>query len=63
MTSWELIFVQSRVNNGAYDGDDLPATNWDWPRGTWFQERLRYISARGGADRSQEGFANRSRVD
>lgn len=25
MTSWELIFLQSRVNNGAYDGDHLPA--------------------------------------
>ena len=63
MTSWELIFLQSRVNNGAYNGDHLPAQNWDWPRGTWFQERLRYISARGGADRSQEAFANRPRKD
>jgi hypothetical protein len=62
MTSWELIFLQSRVNNGAYNGDHLPARNWDWPRGTWFQERLRYISAR-GADNSQEAFANRSRTD
>lgn len=63
MTSWELIFLQSTVNNGAYDGDHLPEQTWDWPRGTWFQERLRYISARGGADRSQEAFANRSRMD
>lgn len=31
MTSWKLIFLQSRVNNGAYDGDHLPAQNWDWP--------------------------------
>ena len=38
MTSWELIFLRSRVNNGAYDGDDLPAVNSDWPRGTWFQD-------------------------
>jgi hypothetical protein len=45
MTSWELIFLQSRVNNGAYDGDELPASNWDWPRGTWFQERLNYLRA------------------
>jgi hypothetical protein len=21
MTSWQLIFLQSKVNNGAYDGD------------------------------------------
>ena len=46
MTSWELIFLQSRVNNGAYDGDHLPAQNWDWPRDTWFQERLYYLRAR-----------------
>jgi hypothetical protein len=45
MTYWELIFVQSRVNNGAYSGDALPATNWDWPRGTWFQERFIYVRA------------------
>jgi hypothetical protein len=46
MTSWEVIFLQSRVNNGAYEGDHLPAQNWDWPRGTWFQERLYYLRAR-----------------
>jgi hypothetical protein len=46
MISWELIFLQSRVNHGAYDGDGLPAQNWDWPRGTWFQERLYYLRAR-----------------
>jgi hypothetical protein len=46
MTSWELIFLQSRVNHGAYDGDHLPTQNWNWPRGTWFQERLYYLRAR-----------------
>jgi hypothetical protein len=46
MTSWELIFLQSRVNDGVYDGDHLPAQNWDWPRETWFQERLYYLRAR-----------------
>jgi hypothetical protein len=40
MSSWQLIFKQSRVNNGAYDGDRLPAQNWHWPQGTWFQTRL-----------------------
>jgi hypothetical protein len=43
MSSWQLIFKQSRVNNGAYDGDRLPAQNWDWPQGTWFQTRLRNL--------------------
>ena len=46
MTSWELIFLQSRVNNSGYDGDDLPAQKWDWPRGTWFQKRLHHLRAR-----------------
>ena len=45
MTSWQLIFLQSRANNAAYDGDYLPAQNWDWPTGTWFQERLYYLRA------------------
>jgi hypothetical protein len=63
LTSWELIFLQSRVNNGGYDGDHLPTQNWDWPRGTWFQERLRYLSVRRGAERSQEVFTIRLRTD
>ncbi len=43
MNSWQLIFLQSRANNGAYGGDGLPAQSWDWPRGTWFQKRLGYL--------------------
>jgi hypothetical protein len=43
MSSWQLIFKQSRVNNGAYDGDRLPAQDWYWPQGTWFQTRLRNL--------------------
>ena len=41
MISWQLIFIQSKVNNGAYDGDRLFAQNWAWPKETWFQMRLR----------------------
>ena len=43
MRSWQLIFYQSRVNNGLYSGDILPEQRWDWPRGTWFQTRLSYL--------------------
>ncbi len=43
MNSWELIFRQSRVNNGLYEGDRLPGNNWQWPQGTWFQARLYYL--------------------
>jgi hypothetical protein len=43
MNSWEWIFRQSKVNDGVYDGDRLAVQNWDWPRGTWLQERLRQL--------------------
>ena len=43
VSSWQLIFQLSKVNNGAYDGDSLPAQNWHWPQGTWLQTRLRYL--------------------
>ncbi len=43
MSTWQLIFLQSRANNCAYDEDDLPAQNWAWPQGTWFQKRRHYL--------------------
>jgi hypothetical protein len=43
MTTWELIFRQSKVNLGSYNGDRLPVQIWDWPRDTWFQRRLRHL--------------------
>ena len=43
MSYWQLIFLQSKVNSGVYDGDRLARQNWDWPQRTWFQERLRYF--------------------
>jgi hypothetical protein len=43
MSSWQLIFEQSKVNNGVYNGDLFPAQHWEWPRETWFQTRLRYL--------------------
>jgi len=43
MSYWQLVFLQSKVNRGTYDGDRLPRQNWSWPQQTWFQQRLRYI--------------------
>jgi hypothetical protein len=43
MNQWQLIFLQSRANSGAYDRDILPAQKWDWLQGTWFQERLCHL--------------------
>lgn len=43
MNTWESIFIQSPVNDGYYDEDDLPQQNWEWPKGTWFQSRMDYL--------------------
>lgn len=43
MSSWQLIFQQSKVNSGMYNGDQFPVQHWEWPRETWFQTRLRYL--------------------
>jgi hypothetical protein len=43
MSGWQIIFRNSRVNNGVYDGDSLPLHIWEWPKETWFQTRLRYL--------------------
>ena len=40
MNTWESIFVQSPVNEGHYDEEELPHLNWNWPRETWFQTRF-----------------------
>jgi hypothetical protein len=38
---WQLIFLQSKVNGAAYNGEDLPGRNWEWPKDTYLQRRLR----------------------
>lgn len=43
MSAWQLIFLQSKVNNGAYNGEGLAPQNWDWLQGTWFHKRLHYL--------------------
>jgi hypothetical protein len=40
MNTWESIFVQSPVNEGHYDEEELPYLTWNWPKETWFQTRL-----------------------
>jgi hypothetical protein len=37
---WQLVFLQSKSNGCLYSGEDLPLQNWQWPKDTWFQERL-----------------------
>lgn len=59
MGTWELIFRQSRVNDGIYYGDRLPGNNWQWPQGTWLQTRLRSMR-RGPGRKSAEGASTRN---
>ncbi len=40
LTYWQIILLQSKANGCSYRGEDLPQRNWEWPKNTWFQERL-----------------------
>ncbi len=40
LSCWQAIFLQSKANGCFYHEDDLPLTNWTWPKNTWFQGRL-----------------------
>jgi len=43
MNPWQLMFLQSKVNDNPYYGDNLATQNWAWPRGTWLQRRLSHL--------------------
>lgn len=40
LSCWQTTLLQSKANGCLYRGEDLPQTNWEWPRNTWFQQRL-----------------------
>jgi hypothetical protein len=40
LSYWQAILLQSKANGCLYRGEDLPQANWEWPKNTWFQERL-----------------------
>ena len=42
-SSWQRIFLQSKVNGAAYNGEQLSNCNWDWPKNTYLQRRLEYV--------------------
>lgn len=37
---WQLIFIKSKANGCFYHFEDFPQVKWQWPKDTWFQERL-----------------------
>ena len=43
MNTWKAVFSRSPVNQGRYNGEQLPQVRWAWPRATWFQTRLDQI--------------------
>jgi len=42
-SSWQRIFLHSKVNGAAYNGEQLSNFNWDWPKNTYLQRRLEYV--------------------
>ena len=38
---WQLVFAQSKVNGARYVEDELPSQNWNWPKETYLQQRIR----------------------
>ena len=39
----EKIFAYSPVNGGVYSGQSLPVQHIEWPKETWFRNRLKKI--------------------
>ena len=37
-TDWELVFLNSKVNDCDYRESEWNQ-KWEWPEGTWFQNR------------------------
>lgn len=40
LSFWQLVFLQSRVNGAPYRGEELPQHQWNWPQGTYLQQRM-----------------------
>jgi len=47
---WLRIFEMSRAYSRTYRGEELPAYNWEFPKGTWFRQRLAEVQAREATD-------------
>ncbi len=40
---WQLVFSRSIVNGAPYTGEQLLGHNWNWPKDTYLQRRLREL--------------------
>jgi hypothetical protein len=50
---WQLVFSQSKANGALYIGEELPGRNWEWPRDTYFQRRLRQVRLYQASEKTQ----------
>jgi hypothetical protein len=50
---WQLVFAQSKANGALYIGEELPGRNWEWPRDTYLQRRLRQVRLYQGSEKTQ----------
>jgi len=48
LTDWQKVFLNSKVNDAGYTGDNLPAYPWKWPESRWFKERMEILRHREG---------------
>jgi ABC transporter substrate binding protein len=42
-STWQRIFLQSKVNGASYRGEQLSGFNWSWPQNTYLQRRLKQL--------------------
>ncbi len=53
---WQLVFSQSKVNGALYNDEELPGQNWNWPKDTYLQRRLRQTRWYRAADRADLSY-------
>jgi hypothetical protein len=40
---WQSIFLQSKANGAAYNGEQTLGFKWEWPKNTFLQQRLEHL--------------------
>jgi hypothetical protein len=49
-STWQRIFLQSKVNGASYCGEQLSGFNWNWPQNTYLQRRLKHLRRHRSSD-------------
>jgi hypothetical protein len=53
---WQLVFSQSKVNGAPYNDEELSGQNWNWPKDTYLQRRLRQTRWYPAADKADLNY-------